>query len=163
MRSFRLKDKVGGHNEGGKDYKAGEVVVSKRDLAKLFPLKFDEVLPIPSNPEADRPLSELPAKAAPLGSVGKKVEGGLAGSEKGVATEPLATEADDSVETFAAIQSTLGRNVTARFPHAVAAGLIILRRGSLFYAADSEMPDRCLTRKGLPRVEVENYIAKNSV
>jgi hypothetical protein len=47
---YRLKDKVGSHIEGGRSYKAGDKITSNRDLAKMFPHKFEDLGPVPEAP-----------------------------------------------------------------------------------------------------------------
>lgn len=47
-KQFRVK--IGRHIEDGKTYQKDEVVVSEKDLCKLFPQKFDDLGPVKEEP-----------------------------------------------------------------------------------------------------------------
>lgn len=53
MAKHKFKLTGGGHTEGGKDYKAGDVVTSDQNLVALFPNKFEALGPAPSKDEEE--------------------------------------------------------------------------------------------------------------
>ena len=135
MGLYKLKKNAGSHSDGERTYVAGDVVESARDLAEAWPHKFEKVLDIPSDAVADAPL-EIPEPQKRAGTV---------------------DVAED--EELSGVVSRLGKNVTADFPTAAAAGLIVLQRGTKFRLADPDMPDRALG-KGVPADEIAAKIAE---
>ena len=141
MGFYRLKPKVGGHIEGETSYVSGDIVESDRDLAAKHPTKFEKVHDIPSNPKLDKPLQA---------------------AERAVSPEVVKEAAEEAVDTTK-IKSILGKNVTEHFPVALAAELLVLKRGVKFRVADPDMPDRSLTAKGMTKDELTAWLAANAV
>jgi hypothetical protein len=104
MKSYKVK--AGSHQEGGKIYKAGDVVQSYNDLDHMFPGKF-EVL-------GDRVHSSAPA---PVISTGGNVARNSAPQARPVEAEEEPEEANPP--PLAAKAKPTGRDVTKHFPKAV--------------------------------------------
>jgi len=161
---FRLRDRVGAHNEGGKTYKAGETIDSPYDLAAKWPHKFEKAVPIPFDPEKDKPFAKPRVETAPV-----EVPVDVAGASIQPVHPPVIPPTDpianspDSPETLLGmsdlvkVESKLGKNVTSEFSGAVAKGLIILQRGARYRPADPDLPNTALN-KGLHRTEMVEWI-----
>lgn len=82
MRYFRIMKGCGAHRVGSRDYKAGEVVASEADLAKIFSFKFEEVemiqgvatvsakkpqVPLPPGNVPEQPTASSPSEEVPMG------------------------------------------------------------------------------------------------
>ena len=133
MGLYKLKEKVGSHNEEGKNYEAGSIVESKKDLVKIFPFKFEKVEPIPSEPKADKPLESPKSKVE---NVGESID-------------------------FSKIKSKLGENVTSDYPTAQNAYVIVLKKGIKYVVADPDMPDRALNDKPLTEAGLLDWLESN--
>lgn len=83
---FKIKPRCGSHAEGGKVYRAGDIVPSEKDLVALFPFKFEKAVdnvpskgqpirgavppataPQAQKPEEEKPSDTLPPSSGPLG------------------------------------------------------------------------------------------------
>jgi len=134
MGLFKLKDRCGWHAEGDRIFKSGEVVESDRPLDEMWPFKFERLRDIEGDVEASRTL-QLSAK--------EKVAKLAAKDEADIGMHPDGHA--QSAEELASISSRLGANVTAEFPEAVAAGVLVLRRGERYRLADPDLPNRSLS------------------
>ena len=140
---FKLKDGCGSHAETGADgrlivYKAGDVIESDNDLAKMFPNKFIRmgdlvVNPAPVKTDVQRAAEEgfkdvMPPPEEPL-------------------EEPLEEDGNP-----------LGRDVTKRFPLAEEEDFLVFARGGAFSVVEADDPTTLLHEKPLKRKDVVDFI-----
>lgn len=137
---FRMNDKVGGHNEAGRDYQAGDILESSRPLDKIWPHKFVRI--------DDAKMDSKPFA-------------GEGGSSPILVKEMDDAQGEAAPETSSLleVESELGENVTADYPAAADAGLLVLRKGPWHYVAAAETPDAAENEKGLKRDALVEFLA----
>jgi hypothetical protein len=169
MARYKLKEKCGAHEEGGKTYAPGDIVESPVDLAATFPHKFERASAIqPVDATADVPLQVREVLAPPTDGpatspvVDADSPADDTDAADGPATGPAAPAGPADASVLAAIKSKLGSNVTAEFSTAVANGYLVLRRGTKYRVADSAEPDNALSGKGKTRAAVVEWLEENT-
>ena len=133
MALYKLKAKVGSHMENGSLYKAGEVVESDKDLACMFPHKFEVVQAIPQQPHEDATLKTTPQPAP-------------------------AVEDDDRIESTQ-LKSLLGSNVTGDFEDALDMGLVVFKKANKYNVAHPDILDESLNTKPLTKLACVKFLA----
>ena len=138
MNYYKLKPRTGSHVEDGINYKSGDVVPSKSNLAAIFPCKFDEVVGPPAAMTATKPKVDEPPN---------------------IAIDDEDYELDDELPV-GFIKSILGKNVTMQFSFASKTDFLILKSGTQYLVADRGMPDRPIA-KGMNKKVMQAWLAEN--
>lgn len=152
---FKLKPGVGNHAETREDgtleiYKAeeGRVIESSRNLDAMFSGKFERV-EIGDVPEEAKSGAQ---KAAEKGAEG--VAAPNKGKDRGEAEDGKSPQPKKSKKP----KSSLGKNVTSRFPRAEEEDFKVFADGGAFYVVEAEEPEIPLHKKPLKRKGVEPFI-----
>jgi len=153
MALFRLKEGCASHVEKDVTYEPGEIIESDSDLVALFgPEKFESCSGIPTQPDEDKTLERKK-------SVEEAAEAGV---EDVAPPDDDDDDEDDEVVSLFEIESKLGENVTADFAKAEAADILVLKRGSHYYVADTDMPDRKLVSRALTKTKLNKWLKDNT-
>lgn len=159
MKYFKLKKAsergapFGPHVEDGQVYQPGQLVPSKLDLASLFPHKFDA---------ADAVGAVDPVADAALGNAAPQVDEGrddtTGDTDITNAQVPQVVEEETEADVDLEASSSLGANVTAGFPDAIAAGCLVFKKGSWYYIASADDKETAINDKGLRKDAVGAFI-----
>lgn len=122
----------GSHVAGDRSYKKGDVIESDKDLVKIFVNKFERLH------DEDTPVSK-----------GTQID------VPGQAPRPAEAEEE------AAEVEGLGVDVSAEFPEAAEADVLVFKAGKLYTVADADEPTKALNVDALTsKKAVKEYITK---
>lgn len=145
----------GTHQEGKKNYKAGEIIDTSTDLCKAFPNKFE-------NLDAPKPIVEGAKEPKPAVLSPRKVTTPSIpvppppGSEKKDSEEAPVGERDVSAKKT----SPFGRDVTDRFPQAVKTNVRVFRKGVDYHVTTEEKTDVAISPP-LKQEDVDKWCESN--
>lgn len=142
--AFQLRKKVGDHNEDGVNYAAGSIVMSNRNLVKLFRNKFDRV-----HPDEDFDFAEACPNIPSARTVLNK------GKEEGKGPSPKSKRHKDSKK--------FGENVTLSYPAALDAELEVYEKDHWYSVVDrnteSGKPE-LLSGKKLREKDLDSFLKR---
>lgn len=145
---LRRRGKKKEEREVGRSYKVGDVVESDRPLNELYANKFERL--------PDEEPTEVRAARKKAEKAGKLPNPNPPKPE----LDPEHVYDQDD-ETSASISSELGENVTADFPKAVEANLLVLcDEDEKYHVADPDDPDEALNDKPLSKGQCDKFISK---
>lgn len=134
---FKIKDKQGSHWEGDKEYTAGQLVPSKRDLAAIWPDRFVRVadpVDVPTPAPAPAPVVD-PDDDEDIPEDKKKLKEGDKPEDHGF------------------------KDVSADFPGAAEKNLLVWQKGKKYNVTRAGDPEyRMVNKVPLAKVEVEDCI-----
>lgn len=152
-------NRVGNHYQGNMCYKAGDVLESDRDLAKLFRNKFERVAD-------ETPLSEgTPVQTVMAGHTPPTVTPSDTVEVEGLTDPPTSTNTtsevpvDEDVVTTNPKPKSLGEDVTEQYPNADIVGVRVLYNAKKNgYSVVSQEDGTVLKRYKQP-ASVKKYLA----
>ena len=176
-KNYKIKPDCGNHRQDGITYKAGEIVPSIKNLAKIFPHKFIKVDIVPKDEEADKTLSlgtldgTVVAEYTPddggkdFGKSVMELENDFVAVEITEVTDEEFIDLVKKAETEIKPESVkippsvsnLGIDVTNQFPIAATLELKIYRNDVGYIPVDSDMLNRPL-HDAMNEVELINWL-----
>jgi len=139
---FKLKDKVGGHSENGKIYKAGDTIESPHDLVDLFPNKFIRVDNVSAGGEG------IAVPATPTIPEPTKGEG---------VSIPPPPSPESKLEPESPVESKHGVDITDEFPIASKVQLQVFKKGAWYTVVDPD-DGEVMNEKKLRASQVTSFL-----
>jgi len=145
MAKYRLKPNAGIHFEDGREYRAGDIVESKVNLAEIFPHKFERLI--------GEPLDTVPSESEKLSKPELK--------ENAMETlpEPIATETNDEPESVEETTEVDVQDVTKRFSLAIELGVQVKKTSDGYNIVE---PDGTILASGLKYKDVRAWLKKQT-
>ena len=146
---FRLKEKAGGHVEGNKQYEAGDIIETDRDLIARFKGKFEKVHEDDLE-DTGAPLQTKPNIPSPKAKRGK-------GSKDKSSQSP--SDSDVEITNLNDIEeSEHGVEVTSNFPTAKKVKVQVWEKDGWYMVTDPEDDNEVLNEKKLRENQIEEFV-----
>lgn len=143
---------AGQHSNAHGNYVKGDIVESHSDLEAKFVNKFRRRKDL----EVAAPTPVVAPKVDKKSAAPAPSPAAVADDDAG--DEDDKTEADSDDAPPAKATSKLGENVTAEYPAAREAELLVLKSGKDYFVADTDQPDKALNKKAVKKDGVDAFI-----
>ena len=174
---FKIRPEFGAHRENGVTYKAGDIISSTNDLAKIFPHKFERVTLVPIDAQADKTLQLDGSFVAEYEPSSRSSAALLEAIAKVSVDDPVLVEVEEiSNDDFIArtnqakikkpvdeqsknkIDSGLGDDVTKQYPIALNLELLVYKtKNNKYVPVDPDLPNYPLHAE-MEEVELLNWL-----